>query len=57
VFLAAAVPSAGVLQQPWARKAATRELVRDQAWEFMFVLGVSRLRGAVQTIINPTAIR
>jgi kynurenine formamidase len=35
----------------------TRELVRDQAWEFMFVLGVSRLRGAVQMIINPTAIR
>jgi kynurenine formamidase len=35
----------------------TRELARDQAWEFMFVLGVSRLRGAVQMIINPTAIR
>jgi kynurenine formamidase len=35
----------------------TRELVGDQAWEFMFVLGVSRLRGAVQMIINPTAIR
>lgn len=35
----------------------TREMVRDKAWEFMFVLGVTRLRGAVQMMINPTAIR
>jgi kynurenine formamidase len=35
----------------------TDELVADQAWEFMFVLGVSRLTGGVQGIINPTAIR
>ncbi len=35
----------------------TREMVKDEAWEFMFVLGISRLRGAVQMIINPTAIR
>ncbi len=34
----------------------TRELVRDGVKEFMFVLGVSRLKGAVQMIINPTAI-
>lgn len=35
----------------------TRDLVRDGVKEFMFVLGVSRLKGAVQMIINPTAIR
>lgn len=35
----------------------TRELVKDKAWEFMFVLGPARLRGAVQMIINPIAIR
>jgi kynurenine formamidase len=35
----------------------TREMVRDQAWEFMFVLGVTRMKGAVQMMINPTAIR
>lgn len=35
----------------------TRELVKDQAWEFMFVLGVTRMKGAVQMMINPTAIR
>ena len=34
----------------------TRELVNDQAWEFMFVLGQARLEGAVQMIINPVAI-
>jgi kynurenine formamidase len=33
------------------------ELVRDKAWEFMFVLGTSRITGGVQGIINPTAIR
>ena len=35
----------------------TRELVKDKAWEFLFVLGAARIRGAVQMIINPIAIR
>ena len=35
----------------------TGPLVRDKAYEFMFVLGHARLRGAVQMIINPVAIR
>lgn len=35
----------------------TRELAKDRAWEFLFVLGPARLRGAVQMIINPIAIR
>ena len=35
----------------------TRELVNDEAWEFMFVLGHARMKGAVQMIINPVAIR
>lgn len=35
----------------------TRELARDQGYEFMFVLGAVRMRGAVQMMINPTAIR
>lgn len=35
----------------------TRAMVADQAWEFMFVLGAARIRGAVQMIINPVAIR
>ena len=35
----------------------TREMVKDEAWEFMFTLGFGRLRGAVQQIINPIAIR
>ena len=35
----------------------TRELVADEAWEFMFVLGQVRLRGAVQMMVNPIAIR
>ncbi len=35
----------------------TRELVADGVHEFMFTLGVTRLRGAVQMMINPTAIR
>ncbi len=35
----------------------TEELVKDQAWEFLFVLGQARLKGAVQMIINPVAIR
>ncbi len=35
----------------------TAELAADAAWEFMFVLGQARLRGTVQMIINPVAIR
>jgi kynurenine formamidase len=34
----------------------TGPLVRDGVFEFMFVLGPARLRGAVQMIINPIAI-
>ncbi len=35
----------------------TRELAKDRAYEFMFVLGAARMTGAVQMIINPIAIR
>lgn len=35
----------------------TGPLVRDKAWEFLFVLGQAKVRGAVQMIINPVAIR
>ena len=35
----------------------TRALAADDATEFMFVLGHTRLRGAVQMMINPVAIR
>lgn len=35
----------------------TRELARDKAYEFMFVLGPARITGTVQMIINPIAIR
>ncbi|MWV28486.1 cyclase family protein [Aurantiacibacter rhizosphaerae] len=35
----------------------TRELAADGAHEFMFVLGAPRLKGSVQAIINPVAIR
>jgi len=35
----------------------TRELAKDKAYEFMFVLGAARFTGAVQMIINPVAIR
>lgn len=35
----------------------TRELVADGVTEFMFVLGATRMKGAVQMMINPTAIR
>lgn len=35
----------------------TAELVKDKAWEFMFVLGASRMTGGVQAIVNPIAIR
>ncbi len=35
----------------------TAELSADEAYEFMFVLGVPRFEGAVQMVINPIAIR
>lgn len=35
----------------------TRELVRDQAWEFLFVLAASRIVGTVQANVHPVAIR
>ena len=35
----------------------TDELVADEAWEFLFVLGQPRFVGAVQMVINPVAIR
>lgn len=35
----------------------TAELVKDKAWEFMFVLGHNKYQGAVQPMINPVAIR
>ena len=35
----------------------TRQLVADKGWEFLFVLGAARVKGTVQMIINPIAIR
>ena len=35
----------------------TGPLVRDGAYEFLFVLGHAKVKGAVQMIINPVAIR
>ncbi len=35
----------------------TEDLVKDQAWEFLFTLGPPRITGGVQAIINPIAIR
>ncbi len=35
----------------------TGEMVKDQAWEFLFTLGPSRITGAVQAIVNPIAIK
>lgn len=35
----------------------TGPLVRDEAFEFLFVLGQAKVRGSVQMIINPVAIR
>lgn len=37
--------------------ANTEEMVRDQAWEFLFTLGAARITGGVQAIVNPVAIR
>jgi len=35
----------------------THELAEDGVSEFMFSMGVPKLKGAVQAIINPLAIR
>lgn len=35
----------------------TGPLVQDKAYEFMFVLGASRITGGVQAIVNPVAVR
>jgi len=35
----------------------TAELAKDKGYEFLFVLGQPRWRGAVQSMINPVAIR
>lgn len=35
----------------------TEELVKDQAWEFLFTLGAARITGGVQSIVNPVAIK
>lgn len=35
----------------------TRDLVKDGAKEFLFVLGPARIQGTVQMVINPVAIR
>jgi kynurenine formamidase len=35
----------------------TRELAKDGAKEFLFVLGAPRIQGTVQMVINPVAIR
>ena len=35
----------------------TRDLAADRAHEFLFVLGQAKLKGAVQMIINPVAVR
>ena len=35
----------------------TEEMVKDQAWEFLFTLGAARVTGAVQAIVNPVAIK
>ncbi len=35
----------------------TEEMVKDEAWEFLFTLGVPRITGGVQAIINPVAVK
>jgi kynurenine formamidase len=35
----------------------TEELVKDQAWEFLFTIGPARITGGVQAIVNPIAIK
>jgi hypothetical protein len=35
----------------------TADLVHDKACELMFVLGLSKITGGIQGIVNPTATR
>jgi hypothetical protein len=35
----------------------TEKLAKDKVHEFMFVLGHNKYKGAVQSMINPVAIR
>jgi kynurenine formamidase len=35
----------------------TEEMVKNQAWEFLFTLGPARITGGVQAIVNPIAIK
>jgi len=35
----------------------TEEMVKDQAWEFLFTLGPARITGGVQAIVNPIAVK
>jgi len=35
----------------------TEQLAADRAYEFLFVLGQPKFKGAVQAVINPIAIR
>ncbi|MCY4657049.1 MAG: cyclase family protein [Gammaproteobacteria bacterium] len=35
----------------------TRQLAKEEVWEFLFVLGQPRFEGSVQAVINPVAIR
>lgn len=35
----------------------TEEMIKDQAWEFLFTLGAARITGGVQSIVNPVAIK
>ena len=41
-----------ILENMW-----TRELATDRAYEFLFVLGQPKFKGAVQMVVNPIAIR
>ena len=41
-----------ILENMW-----TAELAADRAYEFLFVLGQPKFKGAVQMVINPIAIR
>ncbi len=35
----------------------TEEMVKDEAWEFLFTLGPARITGGVQAFVNPIAIK
>lgn len=48
------IPLSGILI---LENANTEEMVRDQAWEFLFTLGAPRITGGVQAIVNPVAIK